>query len=100
MAIHCQTPGVSVNGTADGDSFVAQFHYQGTDNPPEWAELTATWKGNTTDARLKVPFPTKGIRALDTEGNQLSNGELLSIDEACHVRMICFLGAGAQLPLN
>ena len=95
-AIHCQTPGVSVNGTVDGDSLVAHFLYQGTDNPPEWTELTASWRGNSTDARLKVPFPSKGIRALDAEGNQLSNGDLLSIDEACHVRMVCFLGEGTQ----
>lgn len=96
VAVHCETPGVSVNGTVDGDSLVAQFRYQGTDNPPEWAELTAIWKGNTTEARLKVPFPTKGIRALDSEGNQLSKGALLSIDEASQVRMIGFLGDDTQ----
>ena len=87
---------MSVNGTVDGDSLVAQVRYQGTDNPPEWAELTAIWKGNTTEARLKVPFPTKGIRALDADGNQLSKGALLSIDEASQVRMIGFLGEGTQ----
>jgi hypothetical protein len=96
VAVHCETPGVSVNGTVDGDSLVAQFRYQGTDNPPEWAELTAIWKGYATEARLKVPFPTKGIRALDAEGNQLSKGALLSIDEASQVRMIGFLGDGTQ----
>lgn len=96
VAVHCETPGVSVNGTVDGDSLVAQFRYQGTDNPPEWTELTAIWKGNTTEARLKVPFPTKGIRALDAEGKQLSKRALLSIDEASQVRMIGFLGDGTQ----
>lgn len=96
VAVHCETPGVSVNGTVDGDSLIAQFRYQGTDNPPEWAELTAIWKGNTTEARLKVPFPTKGIRALDADGNQLGKGTLLSIDEASQVRIIGFLGDGTQ----
>lgn len=96
VAVHCETPGVSVNGTVDGDSLVAQFRYQGKDNPPEWAELTAIWKGNTTEARVKVPFPTKGIRALDAAGNQLGKGAFLSIDEASQVRMIGFLGEGTQ----
>lgn len=96
VAVHCETPGVSVNGTVDGDSLVAQFRYQGNDNPPEWAELTVIWKGNTTEARVKVPFPTKGIRVLDADGNQLGKGSLLSIDEACQVRMIGFLGEGTQ----
>jgi len=96
VAVHCETPGVSINGTVDGDSLIAQFRYQGTDNPPEWTELTAIWKGSTTEARFKVPFPTKGIRALDADGNQLSKGALLSIDEASQVRMIGFLGDGAQ----
>jgi hypothetical protein len=96
VAVHCETPGVSVSGTVDGDSLVAHFHYQGNDNPPEWTELTAIWKGNTTEAKVKVPFPTKGIRALDADGNQLGKGALLSIDEASQVRMIGFLGEGSQ----
>ena len=95
-AVHCETPGITVKGAVDGDNLLAQFFYQGSDDPPEWAELTASWKGNTTEAMLIVPFPAKGIRALDAAGNQLSKGTLLSIDEACQVRMIGFLGEGSQ----
>ena len=96
VAVHCGTPGVSVSGTVDGDSLDVQFRYQGSDNPPEWAELTTIWKNNQTKARVKVPFPAMGIRALDAAGKQLDNSALLSIDEASQVRMIGFLGNETQ----
>lgn len=96
VAIHSETPGISVSGTVDGNSLIAQLRYQGSGNPPEWAELNAIWKGNTTETRIKVPFPVKGVRALDSQGKQLGNDALLSIDEACQVRIIGFLGEGTQ----
>lgn len=96
VAAQSETDGVIVTTNIDGDGLLAHFEYQGADNPPELVVLKVAWRGNTTVAKINVPFPAQGIRALDINGNQLSNASLVSIDEASLIRMIGFLGEGVQ----
>ncbi len=95
-SIQCETLGVSTTRQVDGTNFTVEFCYQGDSYPPEWVELSAEWKGNPGRAKIKVPFPAQGIRAFDVNGQQINNGELLTVDEANKVRLITFFGEGAQ----
>lgn len=80
-----------------GDDCHVQMEYLGAGSPPEWCDLNVAWRGNPNNARLRVPFPAKGVRSFDAKRRQISDGALIPADEICGVRMVGFLGNRAMI---
>ncbi len=56
--------------------------------PPEWLDVEVVWEGNTTPARVRLPFPAQGGRAFDANGVDLANEAWLSVQRLAGVRLV------------
>ena len=66
--------------------------------PPEWVEATLTWPQNPTTARLRLPFPARGVHAFDGQGRALTPNAWLPIHRLAGVRLVA-VGAGMELAM-
>ena len=96
ITVTCDTPDVVLQANHEGNTLVVSLSCQGNGNPPEWTVIRALWRGNPDEARIRVPFPAKGVRAIDANGEHLGKNALLAVGKVCGVRMIGFLGDGAH----
>ncbi|CAB1369122.1 STY4851/ECs_5259 family protein [Denitratisoma oestradiolicum] len=96
LAITCDSPAVSFQTTHDGQNLLVALTYTGNGNPPEWIDIRAIWRGNPDEAGIRVPFPAKGVRAIDPSGDHLGKNALLAVGKICGIRMVGFLGNGSH----
>lgn len=83
-----------------GNDLLLDFNYIGSGNPPEWCDLKVLWPNNTNIVGLKVPFPSKGVRAIDSNGNQLANKHQILINSITGIRLVGFLGGAKRAELT
>lgn len=100
LAVDCESPDVDCSVTTDQDSLVATVSYRGQGSPPEWLALRGWWRGNPAQARFRVPFPAKGVRAIGPGGQHLDNDTLLTVGQTIGVRLIAFLGDSHRAELR
>ena len=53
---------------------------------PDLVDLEVYWSHTTTVAKLRVPFPAKGVRAFDGAGHKLADGALLAAQHLAGTR--------------
>jgi hypothetical protein len=68
-------------------------------HPPEWVELSLVWPENPRPARLRFPFPGKGVRAFDGDGRELVQDTWLPIHRLAGVRLVA-VGINSRLELR
>lgn len=83
-----------------GNDLLLDLNYQGSGSPPEQCELKVLWPGNANTVSLNVPFPAKGVRAIDASGIQLANKHQIPINSITGVRLVGFLGGAARAELT
>lgn len=59
---------------------------------PEWLEAEVFWPHNLQSARVRLPFPARGVRIFSAEGRELPSSSRLSIDRLIGVRVLCMPG--------
>ncbi|MCY4287046.1 MAG: STY4851/ECs_5259 family protein [Aestuariivita sp.] len=59
-------------------------------NVPEFIELEAYWLHPKVPVRFRLPFPSLGVRVLDSEGNSLTDRSALAVQQLQGVRMLVF----------
>ena len=64
--------------------------------PPEWVEVSVAWPNNPTQARLRLPFPGRGVHAFDETGQPLAAGAWVTAHCLAGVRL---LALGASKPM-
>ena len=55
---------------------------------PDVIELEAYWTQSTVPARFRLPFPARGVRVFDANGNSLPKNRLLAIQRLQGVRIL------------
>jgi len=61
---------------------------------PDLVDLEVYWPHTTTAAKLRVPFPAKGVRAFDGAGHKLADGALLAVQHLAGTRLLVSVGDG------
>lgn len=100
LAVECETLDVQCRISTDGEKMSVALDYIGQGNPPEWVHFRGLWRGNSSEARFRVPFPSRGIRIMDPCGQTLSDNTLLAINKVTGVRMLGFLGNAVRAELR
>lgn len=88
VSIHCSTEHVEFSSSSDEEECNFQIKFTGTGNPPEWLDVEGVWRNNLGQARFRIPFPAHGIRILGGSGNDLQNGELITMKNLIGTRLL------------
>ncbi len=99
-SVGTDTVEVDVAAHRANGSLSTQFTYKGPGSPPEMLDLRLYWRGNATPARVKLPFPARGARAFDKDGQALSQDDKVTLDLLFGVRLVAFLGIGDRALLR
>lgn len=100
LAVECDTEHVTCRLSSEGAKLSVALEYVGPDNPPEWVHFRGLWRENTSEARFRAPFPSRGIRVIDPNGQHLKDNALLAINKITGVRMLGFLGNSSRAELR
>lgn len=60
---------------------------------PDLVDIEVFWPHSTSAAKLRVPFPAKGVRAFDSRGRELLDDSLLAVQNLAGTRLLI---AGVQ----
>ncbi|MEP1306532.1 MAG: STY4851/ECs_5259 family protein [Balneola sp.] len=63
------------------------FEYKGESFTPETIQANIYWKGNTSPARIKLPFPTQGVRVFNKNSEEVEDGTLYSVTKTMGIRI-------------
>ena len=63
------------------------FEYTGESFTPETIQANIFWKGNASPARIKLPFPTQGVRVFNKNSEEVEDGTLYSVAKTKGVRI-------------
>ncbi len=63
------------------------FEYKGDGYTPESILANIYWKDNTSQARIKLPFPTQGVRVFNKDAEIVKNGTLFSVANTKGIRI-------------
>lgn len=94
-----ETAGVDLRMNRDGDSLaiICSSHDA---TPPEWIEIEAIWEGNTTHARIRLPFPSEGARAFDANGTEFPKDAWLSAQRLAGIRLVAMFRSPVPVELR
>jgi hypothetical protein len=67
--------------------------------PPEWVEVTLTWPHNPTPARVRLPFPARGVHAFDGAGRTLPCNAWVPAHRLIGLRLVA-VGGSANMVLR
>ncbi|MCE7523010.1 STY4851/ECs_5259 family protein [Alloalcanivorax xenomutans] len=81
------TGGVIQDSSKLGDKVFLQVSVGAGKIAPDKLELEVFWSGDSTPARLLVPFPGKGIRAFDNQGRELQDNSVISVKQVIGARL-------------
>jgi len=73
--------------TSKRDSDQWYFEYKGGGFTPEIIQAKIYWKGNTSPARIKLPFPTQGVRVFNKHSEEVEDGTLYSVTKTKGIRI-------------
>lgn len=86
------TPNVNFTRHIEGDSLILKVSVSPEFRAPDQVTVELFWRHTSTSVRLAVPFPSKGIRAFDSRGNELNDGSLLAHNQLFGVRLSVLSG--------
>ncbi len=89
------TVGVSGHAEIDGTSLLLSLESTAS-YPPEIIEIDLVWPNSTARTKVPVPFPARGGRLFDADGEDIPSGSILSISDLYGARLWTF---GDQAPL-
>lgn len=100
------TPGVEAICVVESDALALHLAWRPAEPdasaapclPPEWVEVTVTWPKNPGIARLRLPFPGRGVHAFDGSGQPLAANTWVPIHRLAGVRLVA-TGLGQKLGL-
>lgn len=95
-----EDPDIEILANSVGNSLITKFTYTGPGSPPEILNLTLYWRGNTTPARIKLPFPVRGARAFNKDGEPLPQNTEVTADGVFGIRLVAFLAIGDRASLR
>lgn len=75
----------------DGNDQVLHVEFSGA-RPPEWCDIELLWRGNPNAALVRLPYPSRGVRAFDASGDAISNETVIAVGKMIGVRVVGFLG--------
>lgn len=87
-----ETPEVRSQLSNTGHDLTVDLEWTGVGPSPEAVELKLSWPGNPLTARLRLPFPSVGVRGFDADGQPLSNGRRLVAGQLHGIRLVGFPG--------
>lgn len=63
------------------------FEFKGEGYTPETIQAKIYWKDNPSPARIKLPFPTQGVRVFNKNSEEVEDGTLFSVTKTKGVRI-------------
>lgn len=69
------------------DSDQWYFEYNGEAFTPETIQANIYWKENASPARIKLPFPTQGVRVFNKNSEEIEDGTLYSVAKTKGIRI-------------
>ncbi|MDX1252066.1 MAG: hypothetical protein IDH49_07455 [Gammaproteobacteria bacterium] len=94
-----ENAGVDLRLNRDGDS-LALICSSHDATPPEWIEIEVIWEGNTTNARIRLPFPSEGARTFDANGTEFPKDAWLSAQRLAGTRLVAMLRSPVPVELR
>lgn len=103
-------PGVAADVVKEPDRLILRLTWHNPDAddtqspeaaaalPPEWVEVAVTWPRTPGVARLRLPFPARGVHAFDDHDRVLAPNAWLPAHRLAGVRLVA-VGVGNQLSL-
>lgn len=82
----------------DGDQWL--FEYEGSGSTPENIQANIGWRDNPLPARIRLPFPTQGVRVFDKNSKEVEDGTLFSIAKTKGVRVNLIPGDNINVKLE
>ena len=89
-AVRILEAGIRCESVQDGRTLVVSVAARGT--PPEYVTLEVFWRHTPTPARLRVPFPARGVRGFAADGREVRSGSLLAAQRLAGVRLRALTG--------
>lgn len=80
-----------------GDSLRATITTETGKSPPEQVHLCVYWSDCPVPARISIPFPAKGARLFDKDGNEVSWDRKLCVSDLFGMRLQCMAGASTNV---
>lgn len=89
------TPHVTIRTSTIDASFLVELGLEESTRTPDFVDLDIHWPNSTTPARLKIPFPAKGVRAFDGNGRELPSWSHIPVQSLFGTRIV-ILGVGSN----
>lgn len=96
VSAQVQADGVKCAAHRSNDSLALQLSVEPGHRAPEHIEIELRWPHTTNSAKVRMPFPAKGVRFYDATGVELSNGALIATQKLSGSRMLVVTGQGNQ----
>lgn len=90
------TDGINSIQHRSTDSLTLQLSIDPGRGTPEQIDIELLWPHTTTTAKLRIPFPAKGVRFIDAEGAELPGGALVAVQGLTGTRMSIIAGVTNQ----
>ena len=86
--VRVTTEGIDQHLTLSDGEALLDVSVRKDQRAPDLIELEAYWPHSTLPARLRLPFPARGVRVFDGEGRSLANNNLLAVQQLLGVRIL------------
>lgn len=97
MSIRVDHPSIVFTQRRDGNDLVAELQVCDHELIPEWFIAEVHWPHSAHPARIRLPFPVRGVRIFSSSG-ELAPGTLQAASQLAGVRLVFFGGSPATLP--
>lgn len=98
--LKCLDLDVQVNANKIGNSLIIDCQYVGNVAPEEYIHFEFFWPGNSKGALVKLPFPSAGVLAFDSENKRINKYKALSLNQIYGVRIVSLLNQGNYVDLE
>lgn len=88
--------GVECAQRRSDDSLALDLSVESGHHAPEQIVIELLWPHTTTSARVRMPFPAKGVRFFDAAGGELTSGALIAAQKLSGSRMLILTGLANQ----
>jgi hypothetical protein len=87
-SVRVLTPGVEPKVRATGGDILLELTVETGQRVPDLVDLEVLWTHTSIPAKFRVPFPAKGVRAFDGDGNEIENEGLLAAQKLSGTRLL------------
>ncbi|MGI8494438.1 MAG: STY4851/ECs_5259 family protein [Pyrinomonadaceae bacterium] len=82
-----ETPDVNFSQQTEGDSLILKLSVAPDKLTPKQVFVKLFWRQTSTPVRLLIPFPSKGVRAFDSYGQEISSDASLAYNQLLGTRL-------------